>query len=102
MAVASVRALLGGTLTFGTVALTTYQTTGNWSDAIVAGGVAGLTYLMTRGGFEGAFDQMRDSARPPAAAPGDVGAAPTVATRRVVVGRPLSRAEDPDRDGVIE
>ena len=77
MTVALVRAVLGGLLTFGTVALTVYQTMPapkNWNDAIVAGGVAGLSYLLTRGGFEGVYDQGRDAGRPPAVNAGDVGA----------------------------
>ena len=76
MAVALVRAVLGGLLTFGTVCLTVYQTMPmprDWSDAFVAGGVAGLSYLLTRGGFEGIYDQGRDSGQPPAVNAGDVG-----------------------------
>jgi hypothetical protein len=76
MTAAAVRALLGGVLSFGAVTLTTYQGQGfphNWNDAFVAGGVAALTYLLTRGGFEGIYDQNRDNANPPAVAASDVG-----------------------------
>ena len=75
MGVAMIRAVFGGILTFGVTCLTTYQVVGSWEDALVGGGVAGLTYLLTRGGFEGAYDTRRD--QPPAEIQaGDVGRRP--------------------------
>ena len=73
IAVAFIRAFLGGIISFGSVCLTTFQVTDDWEDAIIAGAVAGLSYLSTRGGFEGLYDQDRDSKVPPAVSAGDVG-----------------------------
>lgn len=62
--VAMIRAAVGGLLTGLLVLLTTLQTTAaddptRLEKALIAGGVALLTYVITRGGFEGAMDQGR-------------------------------------------
>lgn len=57
--IAALRALYGGALTFALTALAGYQATRNWSGAVIAGTVAGLTYLAARGGVEGWVDSPR-------------------------------------------
>ena len=75
MGAATIRGLLGAVCTFGVTALSTQQVVGNWEDGLVAGGVAGLTYVLTRIVGEGAYDTKRD--QPPAEIQaGDVGRRP--------------------------
>ena len=73
--VATFRAVLGALLSLALTTLVTYQSNKSWEDGLVAGGVAGLSYLLARGGFEGTYDQKREGppAQPQA---GDVGRPP--------------------------
>lgn len=61
--VALVRAILTCLATGALTCLTTYQVTGQWTPALVAGGVALCTVVLARFGVEGAVDTAR-AARP--------------------------------------
>lgn len=54
--VALIRAAYVAIPTGGLTALTTYQQVGRWTPALVAGGVALFTVIVTRGGIEGFVD----------------------------------------------
>lgn len=69
---AFIRATLGGALLFGLTALGTFQVVSNWTDALIAGGVAALTNLAMRFGVEGMYDSHRNAVGNIKA--GDVGA----------------------------
>lgn len=56
MVTAGVRGVLGGLVTFGIVTLTTAQASVGWEPSIIAGGIAGLSYLGLRLGIEGPYD----------------------------------------------
>ena len=58
---AGIRAVFGGVLLFGLTALGTFQVVSNWTDALIAGGVAALTNLAMRFGVEGMYDSHRNA-----------------------------------------
>ena len=61
--VAFIRGVYSAAVVFGITLLTTYSVSSSWSDALVVGGIAGLTTLGARTGVEGVVDQRRaDSA----------------------------------------
>ena len=62
--IATVRGVVSAVIIFGSTALGTFQATGDWTQAIVAGGIAGLTVLATRVGVEGTIDQRASNRQP--------------------------------------
>ncbi len=68
-------AALGALCTLGLTTLATYQAANDWGDALVGGGVAFFSYILTRGLGEGSYDQRREGP-PPQPQAGDVGRRP--------------------------
>ena len=72
LGVALLRATIGGLILGAYTGLTAYAAS-DGKTALIVGAIAGLGYLMQRGGFEGLSDKMRDEKQPPEIQPGDVG-----------------------------
>lgn len=63
--IATIRGIITSAISFGVVTLGTFQVTGDWTDGLVAGGIAGLTSLGLRIGGEGMIDQKASRSLPP-------------------------------------
>lgn len=62
LSTAALRGFWQAVVQFGGMTFLTYQMVDDWTDALVAGGLAAFLALGFRGGVEGVFDQSRQIA----------------------------------------